>query len=461
MPTSRRVPLLALVAIVAVSAAYAQKPSARPQEVFAPYWTSEPGWDTELELKNNLASAPLTVTPVLRLASGEEIPLDPVTIPSNVSVSVWVNEGLLKYSPGLLNQPGSYGSVVFRFTSLNAMNLYATVAPSIQGEPIAFPVRVRPAPPKGEAWVHSSRPGSLEGIWWQPRSGLKDVLAISNSSQGKINGTLSLFDAGGKHWSEPLSFAPYQTQRMSISDLLLKAGLSGSYGGIELNVPAAARALAGVHFMYDEASAFSASLEMFSRDPNATIRERTGSDAAQWTLRAPTLALSAPDPALGLPAEIALQPTILVRNTTSNKIWANIILSWMTLNPGTNNYDGHYVEESSPSAGTNSCWWKGSGMVQYPTVIGSTWTVGQSPAPHDGYGLDGIGFSSGVVNLIQTQGAANGVSFPCVVTIYQEMTYEGDADTFYVYAENVLTQTITSNTVNVGRAGVCSGTIPF
>jgi hypothetical protein len=83
------------------------------------------------------------------------------------------------------------------------------------------------------------------------------------------------------------------------------------------------------------------------------------------------------------------------------------------------------------------------------------------PSPHDGYGLDGVGFSSGVVNLIQTQGAVNGVSFPCVVTIYQEMTYEGDANTFYVYAENVLTQTITSSTVKVCRAGVCGPTIQF
>jgi hypothetical protein len=56
--------------------------------------------ETELQLKNNLASGPLTATPVLCLASGEEIPLDPVTIASNVSVSVWVNEGLLKHSPG-------------------------------------------------------------------------------------------------------------------------------------------------------------------------------------------------------------------------------------------------------------------------------------------------------------------------------------------------------------------------
>jgi hypothetical protein len=68
----------------------------------------------------------------------------------------------------------------------------------------------------------------------------------------------------------------------------------------------------------------------------------------------------------------------------------------MTLNPGNYNYNSHYVEESSPSAGSNSCWWNGSGMVKNPTVAGSTWTVGQSPAPYDGYGLDGVGFPRGV-----------------------------------------------------------------
>src|ERR1700689_3428590 len=146
MPSPRTILLLlTLVTTVAVSAAYAQKRSPKPQEVFAPYWTSEPGWDTELQLKNNLASGPLTVTPFLRVASGEEIALDPVTVPSNVSVSMWVNEQLLKHSPAVLNLRGSYGSVVFRFTSLSAMNLYATSIPFLHGEPIAFPVAAHPA----------------------------------------------------------------------------------------------------------------------------------------------------------------------------------------------------------------------------------------------------------------------------------------------------------------------------
>ena len=43
MPTSRRARLIVLVAIVAISATYAEKPIRKPQKSFAPYWTSEPG----------------------------------------------------------------------------------------------------------------------------------------------------------------------------------------------------------------------------------------------------------------------------------------------------------------------------------------------------------------------------------------------------------------------------------
>ncbi len=250
-----------------------------------------------------------------------------MTIPSNVSVSLWVNEGLLAHSPSLLSQPGSFGSVVFRFTSPSAMNLYAAAVPSIHGEPIAFPIPAHPAwQPAGT--LPADGAGSLEGIWWQPRSGLHDVLIISNTSERKVSGTLSLFDASGKRWSGALVLAARQTQRLAMSDLLQKAGLGGSYGGISFEAPASASAVEGVHFLYDETSKFSAFLEMFSRDPNATLQERAGIDVKQWTMRAPMLALRAPDPAAGLPAGIVLQPMILVRNTTAKNISADASLSW-------------------------------------------------------------------------------------------------------------------------------------
>jgi len=235
----------------AFPAAQAQLPSRiqdpKLQEVFAPYWTAETGWATELRLANNLAKAPLSVTPVLRLASGKEIALDPVSIASHGSVSVWVNSSLLKHAPGLLNQPGSYGSVVFRFTSMDARNLHAAAVVSLHGQSVAFHI---PAHPLGEseALHRGDRPGSREGIWWQPRPGLTDTLVVSNSGAKTIHGTLSLFDASGKPWRESLSLKSHETRRISVSDLLEKAAFTGNYGGIKFEVAASApaRTLAGI-----------------------------------------------------------------------------------------------------------------------------------------------------------------------------------------------------------------------
>lgn len=152
--------------------------------MFASYWTSEPGWDTELQIKNNLASGSLTVTPVLRLSSAQEISLDPVTIAANDSLSVWVNMGLLKHSRDLLSQPGSYGSVVFRFNALDARNVFASSVARLRGGPIEFYNEAHPLA-DFTAWPRAAGTGSQEGIWSQPRSSGSDFLIVSNSS-GKL-----------------------------------------------------------------------------------------------------------------------------------------------------------------------------------------------------------------------------------------------------------------------------------
>ncbi|MGA7752520.1 MAG: hypothetical protein WCB05_06810, partial [Candidatus Sulfotelmatobacter sp.] len=318
-------PLLLLV--LSATLASAAVPTSKPQESYAPYWTSEPGWTTELQLKNNLLKEALTVTPILRLASGREIALDSTTIAPNTSVSVWVNDELLEHAPDLLSQPGSYGSVVFRHTSPSVGNLYANVLLSIHGEPISFPIFAR------SAWASSNglpgrSPSSLEGIWWLPRANLNDVLVISNSSDVKIGGTLILSDASGRQWSRDTILGPRQTQRFSTSDLISKAGLSGSYGGISFVPESPSDAIDAVHFLYDEVSKFSTALDLSARDPKATLQERAGRDAKHWNMHAAMLALQNPDAALGLPRGIELQPTIFVRNTTSKNITGDLALTW-------------------------------------------------------------------------------------------------------------------------------------
>ena len=203
---------------------YAAQPIPKAQELFVPYWSSEPGWDTQLQLRNKQVSTSLTVTPVLRTASGREISLTPLTIRANESVSVWVSEGLLEHAPDLLSQSGSYGSVVFRFVSPAAVGLHATAIVMLNGQPITVRNGNR------AAWRRAAKSGgseafSLEGVWWHPRAGLSDVLVVSNSSGNKVNGSLSLFAATGRRWSQPMALGPRQTERIAVNDYVKRVDI--------------------------------------------------------------------------------------------------------------------------------------------------------------------------------------------------------------------------------------------
>jgi hypothetical protein len=258
---------------------------------------------------------------VLRLASGREIVLDVQTIPSNSSVSVAVADALSKHALDLLNQPAAFGSVAFRYTSLHARNLAVAVMVHMHGQPIGYHFDAYPV-------FRDQSGGSMEGIWWEPRPGVKDVLVISNSSDKRIGGVLSLSDASGKQSYDRWTLAPHETQRMTVGDVVRKAGLSGNYGGITFASASFAPALDGVHFLYDETTGFSALMKMFDRDPAAKLEERTWAGNKQWTMWAPMLALQTPDPAAGFPSGTGLEPMIFVRNTTTKKVSAGITLTW-------------------------------------------------------------------------------------------------------------------------------------
>jgi hypothetical protein len=120
---------------------------------------------------------------------------------------------------------------------------------------------------------------------------------------------------------------PHETQRLSVRLLLQQAGLSGSYGGIKLDTADTAAYLDTVHVLF-EPNGFSAIMKMFNHDPDATVASRSFGGVKEWTTRAPMLALSDPDPALGFPMGTRLEPRVLVRNTTANHYTAHIRFNW-------------------------------------------------------------------------------------------------------------------------------------
>jgi hypothetical protein len=119
-----------------------------------------------------------------------------------------------------------------------------------------------------------------------------------------------------------------QTQRLSVRSLLQRAGLSGLYGGIQVEAAGGAGQLDTTHLIFDELGGFGAMMKMFGHDPATTLGSRSFGGTKEWTTRAPMLALSSPDPALGLPAGTILQPKVFVRNTSTKTYTAHIRFNW-------------------------------------------------------------------------------------------------------------------------------------
>lgn len=351
-----------LALIVCAPSVSAQSPPAQPpppppppaatnQEVIVAYWTSETGWTSELQLRNNGLSQPLTVTPVLRLADGSETSLAPVTIQPEEVASVDINAAIAAAAASQL--VGTYGSVALRFQAVSAAALYAAMMIHNMGHAIAFHIDAM-----GES--QDFQIGSREGIWWLPNDSASDYLILTNQGKNTLSLNLSLSDASGKQTTQQVLLGPAETTRFSTRKLILASGLTGSYGGIKISTTTNAGSLDSLHFLFDQTPGFSATLKMFDHDPNATLAERDYAHTGTWTLRAPMLALSTPDLALALPPGTTLQPQLFIRNTTAKTLTANLRFNWrnttktgaapgpsLTLNP----YETRRIDVAALQAG--------------------------------------------------------------------------------------------------------------
>jgi len=201
--TLRNSLLFILVFCFVASTASAQSPSTPPQarqqptpppdpadqEQIVAYWTSETGWKSELQLRNNLAAQDLTVTPALRLANGAETSLLPVTIKPQEVKSVDIDAAIAAAAASQL--VGTYGSVVLRYRSPSSANLYAALMIRWTGHPVAFHIDA-----VGES--QDFQLGSREGVWWLPNDTASDHLILTNQGGNALPLTLSLYDAVGR-----------------------------------------------------------------------------------------------------------------------------------------------------------------------------------------------------------------------------------------------------------------------
>jgi hypothetical protein len=293
-------------------------PAPKDQEQFIVYWTTEPGWNTELLLRNNREADDLVVTPSVRTPDGSESMLPAVTISPGDVATVDLRETLLKTAPHLA---GGWGSLALRYSSRVNGALYSSVMVRADGRPIAFHL-------DGFGRGSTYETGSREGVWWLPRPEVTDYLILANSGDRPVQPRLVLYDASGKTWQQSLAIPAHQSLRLSIRTLLGQSGLQGSYGGFKIDIAQGARFLDSTHVLFEQSGGFSAVMKMFRHDPRATFASRAFGNVKEWTTRAPMLALSTPDPALGLPAATTLQPMLFVHNTLAKTVTAHLRFNW-------------------------------------------------------------------------------------------------------------------------------------
>jgi hypothetical protein len=293
-------------------------PEAADQEQFISYWTTQTGWHSEIQLRNNLASQDLTVTPALRTAEGAETLLSPVTIKPQEVKTVDVEAAVMGSAPQLI---GTYGSVVLRYHSPSAGNLFAMLMIRNIGHSIAYHF-------DGFSGTQDPQGGSREGIWWLPNETASDYLVLTNQGSSPLQIDLSLYDSVGKEAKQKITLTAYATNRLSVRQLVRAAGLAGTYGGIKIYTPAHAGSLDSLHILFDEKASFSALMKMFDQSPNTTLKERDYAHTNVWTLRAPMLALTNPDPAVAFPEGTTLQPQVFVRNTLGKPVDVALRFNW-------------------------------------------------------------------------------------------------------------------------------------
>lgn len=155
---------------------------------------------------------------------------------------------------------------------------------------------------------------------------------MTNQGGQPVQLSLSIYDANGKEFRQAVTLEPGAMARYSIRQLVRAGGLSGSYGGIKVSAPAQAGSLNTLNVLFDETAGFSALLKTSDYDPATKLSQRDFAQTGQWTLRAPMLALSNPDPALAFPRGTTLHPQLFIRNTTSKPVGATLRFNWRSAN---------------------------------------------------------------------------------------------------------------------------------
>jgi hypothetical protein len=270
--------------------------------IAAPYWTTEDGFVSTIEMKNNRVDTSLTITPVLYPLHGQKLTLDPVLLKPSESRLLNINKALGKKGKG--NTSGAV-EILYTHTTPGAFGANLTVLNEAQSLIYNF---------KFQRPDETSR---LEGLWWFLDKDTDGFTAMQNVSDKEIKVTPTLYVREQPYQLNAIRLRAHETEVIHLRQELRKLGLGNATdGGIQLASSNLSALVAGGGLM-NSSRGFSAPLRMEDPQMLAMHVERLGKTL--HAINVP-IGMDMPDMGMGLPAGSLLNPIMSLRNVSDKAI---------------------------------------------------------------------------------------------------------------------------------------------
>jgi len=303
-------------------------PAAQTGSVIGGLWMTDANFTSTLTLRSIVASAAITVKPIIYLSNGTKFSLtDVILAPDGVAV-INLNDELAKQGISSYATLNGYVEVQYNFPwvpicatvraldPVHSLLFYYGLGPSVHvTQPQFTPGQSGTLPPPA-----APAPQTVEGVWWKQETNVTGFVGLANTTAQPLTATLNVSDQQANPISQhTVTISPHG---MKLVDLPELSSAQGNSGGITVSYTGLRDDLLVNGALQDPAVGYSAMLPfnfLGGQVPNAN----------QMTVAELGLMAGAADPMLKFPAGTTFMPYSVVRNISNATITANPTLWWM------------------------------------------------------------------------------------------------------------------------------------
>jgi len=284
-------------------------------------WMTDVNFKSFLHVTNNLATDPLTVTPVLYLSNGHRLTLPEVKLSPSGTAVLSINDALQQQ--GIAPWSSLFGYVEVQYEwPWDA--ICATVRNTDVVHSLVFAFNLRPSlPAEAQDQKSMDSPSGAniaEGMWWKQESGVIGFVALSNTEAHSVTATVEASDNEGKVFAKhTVKISSHGTKMVHIQEM---QGVEGLEGAIRVTYGGARDGLVINGGLEDPATGYSAHLPL-------DVGFRPRQELSRLSFAALGLMVGAADPMMRFPAGTTFTPYSVLRNISDKPIAVTPAVYWM------------------------------------------------------------------------------------------------------------------------------------